>query len=169
VRRSGDPATRWSYRYNSYNTGGGTQYGAVPLTNNASCRAAGLNEGHWWYSFVGNVLGGPNVTALTQYESTSPPWSGNPVWKLGYNPEKWDEPADPKVLATILRDGNYDYVTKKVHWAGGPKTLPDSLYLTKKPDFFGNNRWPWADPTGSPQLYTLPARARFDALWSTQK
>ncbi len=139
------------------------------MTNVNSCRAAGLMEGHWWYSFVGNVLGGPSVTALTKYENCSPPWSGNAVWKLGYNPEKWDAQADPKVLSTVIRDGNYDYVTKEVHWVSGPKSLPSSLYLTNKPGFFRSNPWPWVDPTGSPQLYTLPAKARFDAICARQK
>jgi hypothetical protein len=91
------------------------------------------------------------------------------VWKLGYHPEKWDAQADPKVLSTVIRDGNYDNVTKEVHWVSGPKSLPSSLYLTNKPGFFGSKPWPWVDPTGSPQLYTLPARARFDAICAKQK
>jgi hypothetical protein len=34
------------------------------------------------------------------------------------------------------------------------------------PAFFSAGRgyaWPWVNPTGSPQLYTLPAKARYDA------
>ena len=45
-------------------------------------------------------------------------------------------------------------------------TLPNSFYLTQKPAFFDAGRgytWPWVDPIGSPQLYELPAKARFDA------
>ena len=86
------------------------------------------------------------------------------MWKLGYNPEKWDAQADPKVLSTVIRDGNYDFVTKETRWVSGPKTLPNSLYLTNRPGFFDMNPWPWVDSTGSPQLHTLPARARFDAI-----
>jgi hypothetical protein len=41
--------------------------------------------------------------------------------------------------------------------------LPDSLYLAKKPAFFGNHPWPWVDPTGTTMVHTLPARARYDA------
>ena len=41
-------------------------------------------------------------------------------------------------------------------------TLPDSLYLTQKPAFFGSNPWPWVDPTTG-TVYTLPAKARFEA------
>jgi hypothetical protein len=37
------------------------------------------------------------------------------------------------------------------------------LYLSGKPAFFGSYTWPWVDPTGSTQLYILPAKARYDA------
>ncbi|MGZ6126007.1 MAG: hypothetical protein ACXWLR_13655, partial [Myxococcales bacterium] len=86
------------------------------------------------------------------------------MWRLGYNPEKWSAPPDPRVLATLIRDGNYDYVTKEVRWRKGRKRLPDSLYLTSKPAFFGDNPWPWVDPDGPVKLHVLPARARFDAM-----
>ena len=43
------------------------------------------------------------------------------------------------------------------------QALPDSLYLSSKPAFFGTNRWPWVDPVGTTKLYTLPAKARWDS------
>ena len=132
-------------------------------------RAIGLMEGHKWYSFVGNVLGAPNQipAPLNSYTYDAPfPWRDDPVglWRLGYNPENWNAPPDVNVTGTVLRQGNYDYATNQVHWANGPQQLPLSLYLTSKPAFFGSNPWPWVDPTGTPTLYTLPARARFDAM-----
>ena len=72
---------------------------------------------------------------------------------------------------TILRDGNWDWVTQSQRWhgiggavgEGTPKTIPDSLYLSAKPAFFGSNPWPWVDPvTGA--VYTLPAKARFEDI-----
>jgi hypothetical protein len=45
-------------------------------------------------------------------------------------------------------------------------TLPNSLYRTNKPPFFDAGRgytWPWVDPVGATKLYTLPAKARYDA------
>ena len=40
--------------------------------------------------------------------------------------------------------------------------LPNSLYLSSRPAFFGSHPWPWVDPfTGI--TYTLPAKARYDA------
>ncbi|HSB19227.1 MAG TPA: right-handed parallel beta-helix repeat-containing protein [Anaeromyxobacteraceae bacterium] len=140
------------------------------LADRQNRRAVGLNAGHWWYSFIGNVLGyegmSPAPARAFTYEG-SYPWDEDPVpmWKLGYDPENWSARADPKVLSTVLRDGNYDYVTREVHWAGGvPKALPDSLYLARKPAFFGDAAWPWVDPAGAVKLQLLPARARFDAL-----
>ena len=41
--------------------------------------------------------------------------------------------------------------------------LPDSLYLSSKPAFFGANPWPWVDPVGTTKLFTLPAKARWDS------
>ena len=77
---------------------------------------------------------------------------------------------EPTTYKTILRDGNWDWVTRSQRWhgiggaagSGTPKTLPDSLYLAKKPAFFGSSPWPWVDPTTG-TVYTLPAKARFEA------
>jgi hypothetical protein len=86
------------------------------------------------------------------------------MWQLGYDPENWTQPADPNVLTTLVREGNYDYATNQAHWSKGPQHLPDSLYLKDKPAFFGAAPWPWVDPIGTTKLHTLPARARFDAM-----
>jgi hypothetical protein len=127
-------------------------------------RAISLADGHWWYTFVGNVLGTPgqNPAPLSGYTYEDfYPWNDAPVpmWKLGYS-DNWG-PADTKVTSTVVRDGNFDYVTNQVRWDNPAQAIPASLYLTSKPPFFGNNPWPWVEPlTGA--LYTLPARVRFD-------
>jgi len=131
--------------------------------------AIGLMAGSWWYTFVGNVLGYPGMSAAPysgfRYESSFP-WGPPPVpmWQLGYDPENWDRAADPKVLSTVIREGNFDYATNQVHWSNGARELPPSLYLSGKPAFFGDRPWPWVDPAGATKLHTLPARARFDAM-----
>jgi hypothetical protein len=132
-------------------------------------RAIGLMRGHYYYSFVGNVLGTASESAAPYsgfvYEDLWP-WKADPVglWRLGYTPKNWDEEPEARVVATTHRHGNFDYATGAVHWADGfDQVLPDSLYLKGKPAFFGANPWPWVDPTGSVQLRTLPARARYDA------
>jgi len=139
------------------------------ITDLGNARAIGLMRGHKWYSFVGNVLGtsgqspAPNLGYV--YESFWP-WADDPVgmWRLGYNNDDWTAPADPDVTSTVLREGNFDYATNQVHWSGPAQAIPQSLYLSSKPAFFGSNPWPWVDATGATKLGTLPARARFDAM-----
>jgi hypothetical protein len=131
------------------------------LSDDENVRAIGLMEGHWWYTFLGNVLGQPG-TAIRTYQQLAAPWDGSAMWRLGYNPEDWGATADPKVLSTVLRGANFDYATNSLRWENfTAQTVPDSLYLTSKPAFFGSNRWPWVDPTGSIKLYTLPANSHF--------
>ena len=139
------------------------------LTDSQNVRAIGLMEGHMWYSFVGNVLGtanqNPSPASGYVYDAAYP-WKNSPVgiWRLGYNPENWKAAADPKVLSTVIREGNFDYATNQVRWTSSPQQLPPSLYLDEKPAFFGTNAWPWVEPTGATKTFTLPARARFDAM-----
>ena len=141
----------------------------LQLTDSQNMRAIGLMKGHKWYSFVGNVLGtaDQNPSPARGYVYEAPfPWTNSPIgmWRLGYNPENWKAPPDVDVTTTVIRQGNFDFATKEVHWSGAPQQLPASLYLNAKPEFFGSNPWPWVDPTGATKVFTLPARARFDAM-----
>jgi hypothetical protein len=143
------------------------------FTDKAGVRAVGLAYGSWWDSFVGNVMGRAGQLAGWAYEDPSMKtntavWGsggiGN-IWMLGYDPERWKMAPDPKTLSTLIRGGNFDYLTNEVVWTSSlpAQTLPASLYLTAKPGFFGNYQWPWVDPTGSTKLHVLPAKARLDA------
>lgn len=132
-------------------------------------RAIGLMRGHYYYSMVGNVLGTANQNpapyASFAYEDTYP-WGDNPVamWRLGYTPKDWNATAEARVIDTLHRHGNFDYATSQVRWVTGySQTLPNSLYLTTKPSFFGSATWPWVDATGTTKVHTLPARARYEA------
>src|SRR5260221_9379767 len=93
-----------------------------------------------------------------EYKSGSYPDNPAAMWRLG-EPDSGGTPGisgsgDPQVGATILREGNFDYTTNTVKWDTSAQTIPNSLYLTSKPAFFGNNPWPWVDPTGAPKLST---------------
>ena len=137
-------------------------------------RAAGLMFGSWWHTFLGNVLGEPGRMDGWIYEDpgdgtygdATSRWGRRPtptIWKLGHQlsapgPITGPEGAEARwcvtatsTMSPIRCDGTTT-----------PRVLPDSLYLTRKPAFFGNLRWPWVDPTGSTKVYTLPARVRFD-------
>ena len=170
-----------SFNYDSDDTWGGAL--AVTIFRNHltgrrrdfpdrdNVRAAGLGFGSWWHSFIGNVLGEPGRMNGWIYEDpgdgtygdASSRWThGFALWKLGYAPAAWGQSPDPMVRSTVLRDGNFDYLTNGVRWDRQPQTLPNSLYLTAKPAFFGDLPWPWVDPVGANKIGTLPARLRFD-------
>ncbi len=142
------------------------------------------NAGAWWHSFVGNVLGTPGqTTAANGWVYTNPSlncdangnnctgngsaWSDCcSIWAYGDDPTApgphWN--PDTKVTGTIIRDGNYDYLTGSQRWHNTPGgfAMPNSLYLTAKPAFFGSNPWPWSDPSAG-TVNVLPAKARYDA------
>ncbi|AKU89850.1 glycosyl hydrolase family 28-related protein [Vulgatibacter incomptus] len=129
-------------------------------------------EWHTGFSFLGNVIGTPDMKAAPQsgfvYEG-SPPWNWDPVpiWAIGVEHDAGKEGQDAKVVAATLRHGNFDFFTNGVVWDEGieRRELPTSLYLDRKPSFFGENPWPWVSPekSGAP-LAILPARERFDQL-----
>jgi hypothetical protein len=149
----------------------------VPPTA-GNIRTIGLAYGSWWDSFVGNVLGRPGLMSGWNYTDPSMScdasgnnctgnnanWSDNEIWKLGYDPERWGMHPDLKTLSTVIRDGNFDFLTNSQRWhnTAGGFTIPNSMYLTTKPAFFGSGAWPWVDPTTG-KTYTLPAKARYDA------
>jgi hypothetical protein len=150
---------------------------STSITDDATCstgtcsgplRCGGATFYSYWHSFIGNVMGAPGAMAGWSYETDT--ISGSAIWKLGW--DDWNPyPVDAQVAATTLRDGNYDYVSNSVKWdpADTTQTLPASLYLAQKPAFFNAGSgytWPWIDPLGADdahRIYTLPAKARFDA------
>jgi len=135
-------------------------------TRNGPKRCAGLMAYSYWMSFVGNVLGASGQMQGWAYEASFTDVKPG-IWMLGWDSVK-PYPTDAQVAATVLRHGNFDYVTNTVKWSPGiaDRTLPNSLYLTRKPAFFeagSGYTWPWVDSLGATKLYKLPAKARYDA------
>jgi hypothetical protein len=144
-------------------------------STNGSARAAGVTDTTYYMSFVGNVLGAAGQMSGWTYESSSSPSGTAGIWKIGW--DDWSPyPKDPLSLSTTIRDGNFDYLTNQVHWHGlggsgaangltppAVSQLPNSLYLSGQPWFFNGYSWPWVDPIGTTKVYTLPAKARYDA------
>jgi hypothetical protein len=131
---------------------------------NGPLRAAGAMAYSYWMSWVGNVLGTQGHTTGWAYNGSFPTATPG-IWLLGWYANT-PYTVDPSVASTGYRDGNFDYLDNKVTWASGAHSLPNSLYLAQKPAFFNAGSgytWPWVNPTGSPQLYVLPAKARYDA------
>lgn len=159
----------------------------TPYIDGSTRRVIDIQAHSYRHNFVGNILGlrgqTPTVYPPNQgYSYTQLGWNYEnltqftngyvPMWQFGseQDPNAWT--WVPNTITTQLRQGNWDWVTKRQHWHGiggkgdadqsTPKVIPNSLYLTGKPAFFGSNPWPWVDPsTGT--TYVLPAKARFDA------
>jgi hypothetical protein len=176
-----------SFNYDSDDTWGGSLAMTIfrnhltgrrrDYPNEDNVRAGGLAYGSWWHTFIGNVLGEPGRMEGWLYEdpgdgtygSATSRWGKRfAIWKLGYAPGSWGQAADPKVRSTVIRDGNFDYLTNSVRWDRQPVELPKSLYLTQKPEFFADLPWPWVDPLGDTKVWSLPARLRYDTLLPSQ-
>jgi hypothetical protein len=169
-------------------TGGGVIY---PYCDCWTRSALDMQAYSYYHNIVGNVLGFSGMPLMYgqltsnflatqtafQYENINgaPEDQVNvPMFVIGSTPnpsQKW--PPQPTNYQVVNRQGNFDWFTQSQIWysgyggsgttsTGSPEPVPDSMYLTSKPAFFGSMTWPWVDPsTGT--TYTLPAKARFDA------
>src|SRR5262249_18637629 len=146
----------------------GHQVNDAAQTSDGPRRCAGATAYSYWMSFVGNVLGAEGQMGGFVYDATGKGAMGSAaIWLLGWD-DASPQPYDPVTATTTLRHGNFDYLTGQVAWDPliVDHVLPDSLSLTQKPAFFNAGSgytWPWVDPTGTTKLFTLPAKARFDA------
>jgi hypothetical protein len=123
------------------------------LDNLGAVSMAGYNH---YQAYIGNVLHGGTV-----YQTTPASPNGTPIYRLGFLGMAigWDSGY---AMGHIYRDANWDNVTNGIVWQNGPRTIPNSFYLTSAPAFFKGYTWPWVDPTTG-KTYTLPAKARYDS------
>jgi hypothetical protein len=142
-----------------------------------------------YYNIVGNVLGTAGVNR--GYETETSDYYNvrlSPVYELGFpnignahhdgtfigptTPPNYSalpntltacQQLDRNVKATILRQGNFDYVNNAVIWdpAIPDHTIPNSLYLTGKPSWWGELPWPPIGPDRTPMVGLIPAQKRF--------
>jgi hypothetical protein len=126
-----------------------------PMTRNLV--AVRLDRFSRHVSAVGNVLGHEGMEGEVEEQGGS--FAVPAIWSLGH-------PGDPRVAETLLRHGNFDHVSRKTHWDPRipDRRLPDSLYLERKPAFFGDLPWPPIGPDRRPMAGTIPARERFLAI-----
>jgi hypothetical protein len=158
------------------NTGGS---GTAPGPNGVLRCAATQNFGYA-HSFIGNVFGLSGQMSTWRLEGVDI-FDTKSVYLPGWAPTAARTTQDPNVKnsafwGAILRDGNYDFLTTHQLWHGlggtalsthttppSVSTMANSLYLSSKPSFFSSNTWPWVQPEGATKVYTLPAKARYDA------
>lgn len=149
----------------------------------------------YYHNAVGNVLGSEDwpVDTIGRYEMT-----GNPdyveqavIYRLGYPnmgnnwynpdnppdhpPDQDDAGLDPKVEATLLRWGNYDYQNGATLWDESevpsdmavPTThsLPASLRYSSRPTWWPQEiAWPPIGPDLDPMTGTIPAEVRYNSF-----
>jgi chitodextrinase len=146
--------------------------------------AVQIDRKNTYYSIIGNVLGETGAPASMEYADTSG-WRGSAIYRLGFPdmgndrfsgtypplaiPNAGGGPRDLYVdrnntkYGTTLIEGNWNSVSGKQDWTIDPTRIPSSLFLTSKPDWFGDLAWPPVDPskpvTDDPTI--IPAGYRF--------
>ena len=138
-------------------------------SNNGPKRCAATQAYSYWFTFIGNVLGGSGEMSGWTYQGglTAGPNVWAPGWGESDSNGTWhtdSQEVSASFPGHIMREGNWDWFTGSQKWEDSttPAAIPNSLYLTSAPDFFGSNSWPWVNPTTGAET-TLPAKARFDA------
>jgi hypothetical protein len=158
-------------------------HGVYPYMDLQGRTAVDIQAHSDYTNLVGNVLGfrGQSLLSYNQggYSYVQRSWlyeelvefarNGEvPMWSIGgQQAGGWTWVATTH--QTQLREGNWDWVTRSQRWhgiggtagSGKPQAIPDSLYLTGKPGFFGSNPWPWVDPA-SGSVSPLPAKLCFE-------
>jgi hypothetical protein len=129
-----------------------------------------LQGNTYFTNIVGNVLMQPGLKGIYEMYKTEDNCNAMSAYVLGYvDCCESGLGSDSMVYDTLLRHGNFDYITNSVKW--DPKipdrNIPDSLYLKSKPEFFGDTRWPSFGPDLSPMVVNNPARERFLKIQKT--
>jgi hypothetical protein len=136
----------------------GTESGKTQWGNTTPVNIWAFNR---FINVVGNVLGTPDYHRI--YEDSSSPiatrgWPERSIYVLGFSGSGEYEGLtnDPLVMSTMLRWGNFDYATNETHWdpdeipSGQPVpaagSLPASLWLPARPDWWGAVQWPAIGP-----------------------
>lgn len=130
--------------------------------------AVQLDRRNLYYSLVGNVLGLADAPATFEY-ATESGWSGNAIYRLGF-PDVGNDgysgtfppmellhgdggPRDLYVdrndtdVGTTLIEGNWTATLGQQDWTTEPRPIPDSYFLSAKPEWFGSLAWPPVEPT----------------------
>jgi len=136
------------------------------------------------YTLVGNVLGVTGTPATFEY-ATESGWSGTAIFRLGFpdvgndgydgtfppmdlfhsdgGPRDLYVDRDDTANGTTMIEGNWTSNQGTQDWTIEPAEMPDSLYLTAKPSWFGSLPWPPVDPaapiTDDPTI--IPAGYRY--------
>jgi parallel beta-helix repeat protein len=126
---------------------------------------------HYYFTAVGNVFGDPTIQSVYGYPQVYQqiPYlsnNNNPVLlKIGYAGESdTGYPDDANTAATMVLHGNYDYADEETKWDGSitSHSIPNSLYYTNKPSWWGSLTWPAIGPDVAGYSVDFPARKRWN-------
>jgi hypothetical protein len=153
----------WQTFFRNYANG---RNSAPPSPDSGNVRAVGVDGYNREHTFVGNVLG--NGTQTVHESTSTDTLSAAAVYRVGANAlgGSYEVFDDGTALRLLFRHANFDSVSNAVVYdpSVARRDLPNSLYLTGKPGFFGSLPWPWVDPTGTTRVSILPAKQRFDSM-----
>lgn len=134
-------------------------------TNSLWCVA--MNRNALYLNSVGNVVGTSGFTnTYMQDNDTGIAYSTASSYTLGFaNFHYSTEGHDPDPKSTAHIHGDWDAATSSVRWDAGSsdRNIPDSLYLTSEPTWFGDRPWPPFDPTEPTEALAtnIPAGYRY--------
>ncbi len=139
----------------------GWQSDTITTRNNAIELAAK----NYFMNVVGSVLGTPGKSNRYEVLPGQPydDWTDYVIWALGVG----SGVDDPNVANTLLRHGNFDFVTNSVIWDPTIPNhdLPDSLYLSQVPPWWCQETpWPPIGPDVAGLVNDIPAKRRFEGL-----
>jgi hypothetical protein len=134
-----------------------------PITSDIN--AVNVEVLNYYVTLVGNVLGRPGCRGPSEQIPFRDSRNNPVLWKVGYAGSMTGYPTDPKVLATLIRTGNWECATRAVQWTSDDHHIPDSLYLPSKPAWFGALAWPPFAPERADfdpkNMNKIPAQLRF--------
>lgn len=118
-----------------------------------------LHSRQQYYNLIGNVIGRQGVEETYELEDRKVSRQKS-IFRFGYNSDGDGSPKgnDPRVSGTVLRYANWDSVTKGYRSkALARRALPPSLYLSRKPTWWGTTKWPCIGPDLRPMSPTPTA------------
>ena len=136
------------------------------IHSNAHGAVLDLRRWSYYHVVAGNVLGAEWATnhSKYQYQATEAQWNAaayndnGTIWLLG----SYQSPYDTKVESTLFRAFNWDGWTDGV--ADGTISIPESLFRSERPSWFGGVAWPPIGPDVSGRAQMIPAEYRFRGL-----
>jgi hypothetical protein len=132
--------------------------------------AADVQQHSYYENLLGNIIGRPGDQGV-RYAGNDTSKSDRASYRLGFASAGSDQITDPMVQSTIYIHGNYDYIGGSTLWdsSNPDHNLPDSLYLSSKPSWWGNLRWPAFGPDLNPMIGKIPAQLRYEELATGQQ